>query len=88
MGKELADEAGQNRVSAQTPNKRIDIDLTGKGHFDKATGEKIDTPHVHEAKLNKSPDGKVNTSGESVRPATKEDIRTARKLIDEDWKEQ
>jgi hypothetical protein len=88
LAKELSDQAGRHRVSAQTTEKKIDIDLQGKAHLDKATGNKIDTPHVHEAKLNVGPNGKVNTSEQITRPATKDDIRTARKLLEKESNEQ
>lgn len=83
MGKELAGEVGRNRVSATTGGgKKVDIDLQGKAHFDKATGKKIDTPHVHESRINRGPDGKTNISDKTTRPATKDDIRTARKICE------
>lgn len=78
MAKDLAGKSGQSRVSATTAGgKKVDIDLQGKGHFDKATGQKIETPHVHEAKISVGPNGKVNLSDKTTRPATKQDIRTA-----------
>ena len=78
---DLAGQLGRNRVSGRTAGgKRVDIDLRGKGHFDKATGKKIETPHVHEADINIGPNGKTNLGNKTTRPATPQDIRNARKL--------
>lgn len=80
---DLAQTAGRNRVSARTAGgKQIDIDLAGKGHFDKASGRKISTPHVQEATINVGPNGRTNLSDKTVRPATMDDVRTARKLLE------
>src|SRR5712691_8025750 len=43
-----------------------------------------ETPHVHEAKLNRGPNGEINTSDKTIRPATKEDVRTARKIVEQE----
>ena len=83
MAGEVAALAGKNRVSARTAGSRqVDIDLQGKSHFDKSSGQKIETPHVHEAKLNAGPNGKTNLSHRTTRPATREDVRVARKLLE------
>ena len=79
----LAGEIGKNRVSGKSPGGRIDIDLQGKGYFDKKAGEVIDTPHVHEQQLHTSPDGKSSLGSKTTRPADKNDIRTARKLAEQ-----
>ncbi len=81
MADDVAGQLGRNRVSGRTAGgKQVDIDLRGKGHFDKATGQRIETPHVHEATINVGPNGKINLSDRITRPATKQDIRTARRL--------
>ncbi|MCI0651704.1 MAG: HINT domain-containing protein [Planctomycetes bacterium] len=85
MAAELAKTAGQNRVSGTTAGgKQVDIDLQGKGHFDKATGKVIETPHVHESEISVGPNGEKNIDSKSktTRPATKQDIRTAERLND------
>lgn len=51
------------------------VDLTGKSHFNKATGEQIDTPHVHE----KGTKGKV-------RKARKDEIPKRSKRKEDDDK--
>jgi RHS repeat-associated protein len=80
---ELAKKSGGNRVSAQTGGgKQIDIDLAGKGHFDKASGKWIETPHVHQADINVGPSGKTNLSNKTTRPANMNDVRTAKKLLE------
>jgi hypothetical protein len=83
MAGELSDEIGTNSVSYRTPNKVGRIDLKGKSHFDKPTGQPIATPHVQERVLNRGPGGgRVNTGAQTTRPATKQGIRTARKIIE------
>ena len=81
MGEELAGKIGKHRVSARTGGKKqIDIDLKGKSHFDKPSGKEIETPHVHESNVNVGPGGS-SLSGKTTRAATKQDIRTARKIM-------
>ena len=78
---DLAKDIGHNRVSARTAGgQQVDIDLAGKGHFDKATGKMIETPHVHTSNLNVGPNGKTSASNTTVRPATMSDVRTAKKI--------
>ena len=80
-GADLAKDLGRNRVSARTAGgKQIDIDLAGRGHFDKATGTMIETPHVQTSNLNVGPNGRVSASNTTHRSATMDDIRTARKI--------
>ncbi|WP_454200056.1 polymorphic toxin type 24 domain-containing protein [Nocardia sp. Marseille-Q1738] len=53
------------------------VDLTGKAHLDKSTGNYIPTPHVVEVQKNVNPKtGEVfaRTVNDSVRPATPEEI--------------
>ncbi len=79
--KNLAKKLGRNRVSGRTAGgKQLDIDLTGKGHFEKSVQQRIDTPHVKESTINVGENGQVNLSNSKVRPATPADIRTARRL--------
>ena len=80
MAQELKGQIGKNSVPFETPNTKGRINLAGKGHFDKATGEVIPTPHVQEGKKNIGPNGEVNISDKTTRPATKQDVRTAKKL--------
>jgi RHS repeat-associated protein len=82
MANDLSKQTGKNRAVANTPNKQVRIDLNGKPHFDKSTKTSIPTPHVHESKINRSPNGKVNLSNKTTRAATKEDIRLARKILE------
>ena len=55
MAGELSTQIGKNSVRYTTPNKTGHIDLKGKSHFDKATGQNIPTPHVQERSLNYCP---------------------------------
>ncbi|WP_267426754.1 hypothetical protein [Methylobacterium sp. GC_Met_2] len=77
---DLSRAVGKNRVSAMTPNGRLSVDLAGSAHFEKGIGN-ISTPHVKFQKLNTGPNGKSKLSPGSVRPATMDDVRTARKII-------
>lgn len=81
MASELSNQIGKNSVSYRTPNKVGHIDLQGKPHFDKATGTRISTPHVQERTIHRSPNGRTNVGRQTTRPATKQDVRTARKLV-------
>lgn len=90
MGEELAEQIGKNRVSVKTTGDRqLDIDLRGKSHFDKKTQTDVPTPHVKESKLVAGENGKINVDKKSqtTRPATKQDIRTARKVVEQRAKE-
>jgi len=81
---DLSNKLGRNRVSGSTAGgKQVDIDLQGKGHFDKATGQRIETPHVHEADINVGPNGQTNLSNKTTRPATDQDIRNAKRLSED-----
>jgi hypothetical protein len=81
MAADLSDELGTNRVSAVTAGGvQVDIDLRGKGHYDKEPGRVIETPHVHEAQTHTGPNGERNTGPKTTRPATKADVRTAQKI--------
>jgi len=79
---ELAEEIGRHRVSARTASGQIDIDLAGKAHYDKRSGEIIETPHVHEAVVHTSPAGQTSLGPKTTRAATMEDIRLARRVIE------
>jgi hypothetical protein len=81
-GGNLAKQVGTNRVSVMTPSGRMQIDLAGKAHFDKALGVDIPSPHVKFQELNFGPNGKSNLSPGTTQPATMTDIRTARKIIE------
>ncbi len=67
----------------RTPNKVGHIDLKGKGHFDKATGGVIATPHVQERVIHQQAGGgRTNVGRQTTRAATKQDIRTARRIVE------
>jgi hypothetical protein len=81
MADDLSGQLGKNSVSFETPTTSGHIDLKGKPHFDKATGQEIPTPHVQTQTKHVGPNGEVNLSGDvQTRPATKQDVRNARKL--------
>jgi hypothetical protein len=82
MAEALSNQIGKNSVAYRTPNKVGHIDLRGKAHFDKASGQRISTPHVQERPLHRGPNGRTNVGGQTTRSATKQDIRTARKIIE------
>ena len=83
MADDLYKQVGKNTVSANTPKMEIHIDLKGRAHTDKATGIRYPTPHTQTRPLHKGPNGKINASnrGSTIRPATKADIRMARKIF-------
>ncbi|MBN3066361.1 hypothetical protein H5A21_20430, partial [Pectobacterium aquaticum] len=82
MADELADKINKNSVNFSTTDSMGHIDLRGRSHFDKITQTDIPTPHVQTSQVNEVP-GKGRfplKKTEVARPATKQDIRTARKL--------
>ena len=81
MAGKLSSETGVNSVEFSTETSVGRIDLTGKAHFDKASGESIPTPHVHERQIHNSPTGQTNVGAKTTRPATATDIRNAAKTI-------
>lgn len=80
MASELRQQLGRHSVEFTTGSTRGHIDLAGKAHFDKATQALIPTPHVQTRNVHTGPDGKINLGPEITRPATKQDIRTAREI--------
>jgi RHS repeat-associated protein len=81
-GANLAQQIGKNRVSIMTPSGRMQIDLAGKSHFEKSLRQEIPTPHVKFQELNVAPNGRTNLGPGTTRPATMDDIRLARKVIE------
>lgn len=81
MADELSSKIGKNSVNFETPKFKGHIDLKGKAHFDKVSKTKIPTPHVQTRPKNIGPEGKINLGPETIRPATKADIRMARELF-------
>jgi RHS repeat-associated protein len=81
MAADLQKQLGKNSVPFETATTKGHIDLAGKAHYDKATQQTIPTPHVQTKPKSVSPDGtKTNLGKETTRPATKQDVRTAREL--------
>jgi RHS repeat-associated protein len=73
---------GKNRVPL--PDGRA-VDLGGRPHFDKATGQRVPTPHVHEPKAPFKPPYQNIPPGRNAvpRPAKPDDIREViRYLLD------
>ena len=71
---------GRSRVSL--PDGR-DVDLFGRGHFDKATGEDVPTPHTHCPKPANPPPYDIYPPGSQAvpRPSTVDDILDAIKHL-------
>jgi RHS repeat-associated protein len=92
MAKNMASGLGRNRITITTPKGKIDIDLAGKSHKQKMGNGKVEdipTPHVKESKLHLKPGtdiGRYSTG--PVRAASKKDIRTARKYVEQMQKRQ
>lgn len=85
MAEDLSKKYNTNSVSYQTGNTKGHIDLVGKSHFDKKTGLSYETPHVQTLTQNiRLSDGKVfwNNNG-AIREATKQDIRNAQKILEQ-----
>ena len=78
---ELRAIAGRNRVSIETPNGRLSVDLEGKAHFDKTRGRYVDTPHVKFDTRHVGPDGRVSYTSGSVREATHADLRLVARVL-------
>lgn len=85
MAAELQMQIGKNSVPFRTVDKAGHIDLAGKAHYDSLTETRIPTPHVQTYDKHIGPNGKVSISRktEVVRPATKMDIRIARRLAEQ-----
>jgi RHS repeat-associated protein len=81
MASQLSKETGVTRVDLSTPEMRTNVDLVGKPHFDKATGEYINTPHVQSRPISVGPNGKINLGPQTTRPATAADIQAAQKVL-------
>lgn len=79
---DLAKRLGKNRVSVVTPSGRVQYDLAGAEHYEKTLKKAVETPHVKFQELNRGPNGKTNLSPGTVRPATMEDIRTVRNILE------
>ena len=84
MARSLSSETGIISVEFSTESSVGRIDLTGKAHFDKASGESIPTPHVHEQQINVGPNGKSNLGAKTTRPATAGDVKKAAQTIKKD----
>ncbi|MFW6373911.1 MAG: RHS repeat-associated core domain-containing protein, partial [Thermodesulfobacteriota bacterium] len=82
MAEELSDQIGKNSVSFTTQHQTGHIDLRGKSHFDKKTQTSIPTPHVQTRDLIIGPNNQISApkKTEITRPATKQDIRIARRI--------
>ena len=82
MAAELSNEIGKNSVTFRTSSRAGHIDLKGRAHIDKTTGESIPTPHVQTYDLHKGPNGELSISRKSeiILPATKSDVRIATRL--------
>jgi len=80
MAQELSGKIGRNSVKFETSDVKGRIDLAGKAHFDKATQQYIPTPHVQTKAKHISPNGIPYLGTEITKPATKADIRLAKKL--------
>ncbi len=80
MAAELRQKIGKNSVDISTPKTKGHIDLAGEAHYDKVTKMDIPTPHVQTKPISTGPNGKMNLGRETIRKATKADIRVAKRL--------
>ena len=77
---------GKNRV--ETPTRRVDLD--GDPHYDKATGEEIETPHVNDRNPPHPEDspgaGRDPGFSRNTRPATHEDLDDVQQHLEQQGK--
>lgn len=80
QSKEISKEIGKNSITLPDGTR---VDLKGRGHTDKKTGEKVETPHTHEAKLHTNPKtGETFTKTKNTpRPTTQEDLDKIKEFI-------
>jgi hypothetical protein len=80
----VKENGGKNRVTLRTVSEKVEVDLAGKAHFDKATGKSIPTPHTKVSPLNpKAPNQPSYNSGKATTEATtQQEIRTVRKYLE------
>ena len=79
-GANLRQQTVKARVTARTGSGMVHIDLTGEAHYEKSTKLLTPTPHV-KVQTVVTGNGRSRLTPGTVRPATMEDIRTARKLV-------
>jgi len=77
---ELSEQAGKNSITLPDGTR---VDLKGRGHTDKTTGDKVDTPHTHEAESHTNPKtGETFTKTKKVpRPTTQEDLDKVKNIL-------
>ena len=76
---QISKEIGKNSVTL--PNG-VRVDLTGRGHTDKKTGQIIETPHTHDTEEHTNPKGETHIKTKKVpRPTTQEDLDRVKKVI-------
>jgi RHS repeat-associated protein len=76
QGASVAGEIGQNRVTLGNGSQ---VDLAGKAHFEKTSGESVPTPHIKDPVYNTNPNtGATYQNGYgATRPATLGDVNAA-----------
>lgn len=79
---ELRARVGSNRVTIDTPNGRMTVDLEGKAHFEKSLQTSVDTPHVKLETRHVGPGGNVSYTSGPVRRATHDDLRLVERALD------
>lgn len=52
MGAQVAGDIGRNRVGLDNGSQ---VDLAGKSHFDKTTGQEVGMPHIKDPSYNTNP---------------------------------
>ena len=77
---QISKDIGKNSVIL--PNG-VRVDLTGRGHTDKKTGQIIETPHTHDTEEHTHPKtGETHIKTKKVpRPTTQEDLDRVKKVI-------
>jgi RHS repeat-associated protein len=74
QGAQVAGEIGRNRVTLDNGSV---VDVAGKAHFEKSTGQSVPTPHIKDATVHTGPTGKTSVTYGPTRPATVGDVNAA-----------
>jgi RHS repeat-associated protein len=75
---------GINRVTLRSPSTKVDVDLSGKPHYDKVAQKSFPTPHTKVSPRNFTAPRQpaYNTGQATYRNATQQDIRLVRKYLE------
>jgi hypothetical protein len=80
----VSENGGQNRVTLRSPSAKVEVDLSGKPHYDKVAQKSFPTPHTKVSPRNFTAPRQpaYNTGQATYRNATQQDIRLVRKYLE------